>query len=155
MATDTGRPGVSAKRRADFTDEHHHNPRNQRSAIENTSPAAFSGGACRSVLAADRRRLAAARCVPLDCGCADPFRCAVAHRPPLTDGQIDAWAAAARHLITAGLSPIVPIEELRAMWRAGRDRHLAEEIHHHQTREVPPHGAALVPLARTEGNHTH
>jgi hypothetical protein len=36
--------------------------------------------------------------------------------------MVDAGAAAAEHLLDIGLTPILPIEMLRAMWRAGHHR---------------------------------
>lgn len=75
----------------------------------------------------DRRREAAARSVPLDCGCRDPLcRCT---EPPLTEHVLDGWAAAARHILSAGQMPVVPLSVRRALWRRPADRDLAETLH--------------------------
>ncbi|NVN52275.1 hypothetical protein [Mycolicibacterium hippocampi] len=76
----------------------------------------------------DRRRLAAARCEPLNCGCRDPWVCRC-RRQPLSHNQIDAAAAAAEHLECCGLMPIFSDATLRALWTAGHQA-LAERLHH-------------------------
>jgi hypothetical protein len=81
-----------------------------------------------------RRQAAAARLVPLDCGCptgrhSDPLSCLCTF-PPLTDDQLDGWKAAALHVLSTSRIPVLPIEVRRALWRrGGRDRVLAERLH--------------------------
>jgi len=76
-----------------------------------------------------RRRDAAHRSVPLDCGCRDPWPCDCTD-PPLSDRMIDAGKAAAEHLLCRGHTPILEIEILQALWRrGGEDRRLAQHIH--------------------------
>jgi len=68
-----------------------------------------------------RRREAAKRLPPLECGCRDPWPCRC-HGPTVeSDNQIDGWAAAARHLALNGLLPVLPVEAMRALWRRGGD----------------------------------
>ena len=64
----------------------------------------------------------------LDCGCRDICHCTI---PPLSDNQIDGWADCARYVMdTAGCTPLLPLEVLRALYRrGGDDRALAEKIH--------------------------
>jgi len=49
----------------------------------------------------------------------------------LSDNQITAWADCARFILdTAGVTPVLPVEVLRALYRrGGDDRALAEKIH--------------------------
>lgn len=64
----------------------------------------------------------------LDCGCrGDICHCTPA---PLSDHQLDGWADCARFILdTAGVTPVVPVEVLRALWkRGGEDRLLAEKL---------------------------
>ncbi|PBJ42962.1 hypothetical protein BB737_05655 [Mycobacterium avium subsp. hominissuis] len=76
-----------------------------------------------------RRREAAARSLPLDCGCRDPWPCRCTE-PPLDDRQLDSWRDAALHVLRADLVPVLPIEVRRALWRrGGPDRVLAELLH--------------------------
>jgi hypothetical protein len=76
-----------------------------------------------------RRRRAAQRLMPLDCGCADPWPCRCRRADPLTDHQVDGWRAAALDIIEDGHAPIVPVEVVRRLWkRGGRDRELAERL---------------------------
>jgi hypothetical protein len=76
-----------------------------------------------------RRRDAAGRSVPLACGCRDPWPCRCADPPP-SERMVDAGAAAARHLIELGLTPILETAVLRALWRrGGRDRVLAANLY--------------------------
>lgn len=89
------------------------------------------------ICAARRRRQAAARLMPLDCGCADPWTCHCSVRPPLTEPSLSALAAAATHLREMGLLPLVPAEPLRALWRAGWQE-LAEDLADTQIYEPPP-----------------
>jgi hypothetical protein len=64
-----------------------------------------------------RRRQASQRMVLLECGHRDPLcRCL---RPPLSEKQIDAAAAAAVHLLAYGCAPAFDIETLRALCKAG------------------------------------
>jgi hypothetical protein len=76
-----------------------------------------------------RRRLAAQRVVPLDCGCGDPWLCRCT-QPPLSDHALDGWRDAAQHILDCGQIPLVPLEIRRALWRRqGSDRLLAERLH--------------------------
>jgi hypothetical protein len=76
-----------------------------------------------------RRHLAAARSVPLDCGCRDPYPCRCTD-PPLSERAIDGWRDAALHILGTGNVPLVPLEARRALYRrGGTDRHLAELLH--------------------------
>jgi hypothetical protein len=76
-----------------------------------------------------RRRRAAERLVPLDCGCRDPWPCRCS-RPPVSEKTIDAGAQAARHLLDCGQVPLLEIDVLRALWRrGGTDRQLAQELY--------------------------
>lgn len=75
------------------------------------------------------RRAAAARCVPLDCGCADPWPCRCT-RPPLSERTVDGYRDAARHVLGHGSTPALPLEVLQALWRrGGPDRELADELY--------------------------
>ena len=77
----------------------------------------------------ERRRDKANRSVPLDCGCRDPLGCRCTE-PPLSDRALDAWAAAAWHILKLGQMPLVPLEVRRALWRrGGRDRELGKLLH--------------------------
>lgn len=77
-----------------------------------------------------RRREASERMVPLDCGCGpDPWLCRCT-QPPLSERALDGYRAAARHVLDAGMVPVLPIEVRRALWRrGGDDRRLAELLH--------------------------
>jgi hypothetical protein len=76
-----------------------------------------------------RRRHAAARSVPLDCGCRDPYVCHCTE-PPLSEHAIESWRRTALHLLGAGHVPFLPLEARRALWkRGGADRVLAELLH--------------------------
>lgn len=76
-----------------------------------------------------RRRDAARRLVPLDCGCPDPWPCRCTE-PPLSERALDGWRDAAMTLLRAELIPLVPLEVRRALWRrGGADRVLAELLH--------------------------
>ena len=76
-----------------------------------------------------RRRAASWRLVPLDCGCRDPWPCRCTS-PALSDAALDGWRDAANHVLAGGLTPLVPIEVRRALWRRqGADRLLAERLH--------------------------
>jgi hypothetical protein len=77
-----------------------------------------------------RRREAASRLIPLDCGCRDPWTpCRCTRRPPLSEKFIDAGAQAAQHLLDVGYPPLLELEVLRALWRrGGDDRELACEL---------------------------
>jgi hypothetical protein len=80
-------------------------------------------GQCADTLAAQfrRRRLAAARSVPLACcGCRDPILCRC-HDDPLSDlhdrSELMLWAAraASEHLAALGLPPVFDPETTRAL----------------------------------------
>lgn len=77
-----------------------------------------------------RRRAASYRLQRLDCGCRDPWGCRC-HEPPTSEQGLDAWAAAARHIMDAtGCAPVVPPDMLRALWRrGGSDRELAQHVY--------------------------
>jgi hypothetical protein len=78
-----------------------------------------------------RRRDAAHRCEPLECGCRDPWlcRCHDGVRP-VTELQLDGWSAAALHLLDNGLTPALPIDVQRQLWRrGGDDRRLVSGLH--------------------------
>lgn len=76
-----------------------------------------------------RRRAAARRLVPLDCGCPDPWPCRCTE-PPLSEHALDGWRDAAMKLLEADLMPVVPLEVRRALYRrGGADRVLAELLH--------------------------
>lgn len=77
-----------------------------------------------------RRRAAAQRLAPLDCGHRDPWPCRCTE-PPLSDRAINGWRDAAQYVMeTTGRTPLIPIEVLRALWRrGGEDRAFAEELH--------------------------
>ncbi|KLO29576.1 hypothetical protein ABH37_13255 [Mycobacterium haemophilum] len=76
-----------------------------------------------------RRREAACRSVPLDCGCEDPWPCRCTD-PPLSDHALDGWRDAALRVLFGGHVPLLPIEVRRALWkRGGPDRVLAERLH--------------------------
>jgi len=75
-----------------------------------------------------RRRRASQRMMALACGCFDPWP----HRrtePPLSEHELDAWVAAAEHILAEGCMPLVPIEVRRALWRRPADRALALLLH--------------------------
>jgi len=63
-----------------------------------------------------RRRVAASRSVPLDCGCRDPHACRCTQPPP-SAVMVAAGAAAAAHLLKHGLPPLLDIDTARALWR--------------------------------------
>jgi hypothetical protein len=76
-----------------------------------------------------RRRQAALRLPPVDCGCVDPWLCRCS-RPPLSEKMIDAGADAAHHLLEIGFVPFLEPAVLRALHaRAGDGRVLAEELY--------------------------
>ena len=78
-----------------------------------------------------RRRAATYRVEQLDCGCgtSDPWICRCT-QPPLSDRAVDGWRDAATHVRAEGMTPALPIEVLRALYRrGGQDRALAEELH--------------------------
>lgn len=70
--------------------------------------------------ALDRRRKAAHRCEPLECGCRDSWTCWCHDNPELTDRQIEAAINAAEYLLAHKLPPLLAIPVRRALWRAGR-----------------------------------
>lgn len=76
-----------------------------------------------------RRREAAWRLVPLDCGCRDPWVCRCTEPPP-SDRQLDAWRDAALYVLRGHQIPVLPLEALRGLYRrGGPDRVLAEQLH--------------------------
>lgn len=76
-----------------------------------------------------RRRPAARRVVPLDCGCHDPLPCRCSE-PPLSEKSIDAGRDGALHLLADGYVPLLKVEVLQALYRrGGDDRELAELLH--------------------------
>ncbi|MEZ0339784.1 hypothetical protein ACAG25_07345 [Mycobacterium sp. pV006] len=78
----------------------------------------------------ERRRDAAHRSEPLACGCRDPWLCQCRDGvQQVTDHQLDGWSAAALHLLDNGLSPAVPVDVQRRLWRrGGADRVLAQRL---------------------------
>ncbi|MCA2253860.1 hypothetical protein JF710_11835 [Mycobacterium intracellulare] len=76
-----------------------------------------------------RRRHAARRLPPLDCGCPDSWPCGCSE-PPLSDKMIDAGRDAALHVLAGDHVPILEFEVLQALWRrGGDDRELAELLY--------------------------
>lgn len=76
-----------------------------------------------------RRADAARRLLPLDCGCRDPLPCTCTS-PPMSDHVVDSYRDAAQHVLAQGLTPLLPAEVLRALWRRrGEDRRLAQHLH--------------------------
>jgi hypothetical protein len=75
-----------------------------------------------------RRRQAAARSVPLRCGCRDPWPCRCT-QPLLSDNALDGWRDATCHVLRTGCIPLVPMEVRRALWRRPANRELAELLH--------------------------
>lgn len=67
----------------------------------------------------ERRRDAAARSVPLDCGCRDPWVHRCAPEPDPTERTTEAAVHASHHLLDHGLPPLFSIATCRALWRAG------------------------------------
>jgi len=78
----------------------------------------------------ERRRQAAKRSVPLDCGCGtrDPLL-HTCTQPPFSEHALDAWRDAAWHVLETGHMPLVPLEVRCALWRRPADRQLAELFH--------------------------
>lgn len=67
-----------------------------------------------------RRRAAAARCQPLECGCRDPWTCRHHDDDQDDDNQTEAAAQAGDYLLRHGLAPLYGVDRGRALWRAGR-----------------------------------
>lgn len=67
-----------------------------------------------------RRRQAAHRCEPLDCGCRDKWTCRCDDNPEPTPQLTEAAITAAEYLQHHGLPPIFSVAQGRALWRAGR-----------------------------------
>ncbi|OWY81913.1 hypothetical protein D1O33_03430 [Rhodococcus rhodochrous] len=68
------------------------------------------------------------RLPPLECGCVDPWwhRC---NEPGPSQRRTDALTAAAAHLLDVGLTPIMPVDDLRELWRrGGPERRLAATV---------------------------
>lgn len=85
-----------------------------------TSGAASQQPRCTHYIASLRRRRdAAQRVTPLDCGCRDPWTC-TCRDPQPSERMTDAAADAAEYLLHHGLPPIFSIDQGRALWRAGR-----------------------------------
>ena len=78
----------------------------------------------------DRRWDAAARSEPLPCGQhRDPLVCLARRRVVPSARMVDAGADAAAHLLELGLTPVLELEVLRALWRRrGPDRALADDL---------------------------
>ncbi|WP_254072914.1 hypothetical protein [Rhodococcus rhodochrous] len=86
----------------------------------------FHGTSVKAQLA--RRRSAIHRLPPLECGCVDPWwhRC---NEPGPSQRRTDALTAAAAHLLDVGLTPIMPVDDLRELWRrGGPERRLAATV---------------------------
>jgi hypothetical protein len=60
----------------------------------------------------------------LECGRPDPWNY---DELPLTDKQVKGARAAAEHLLACDLTPLMDVDTLRALWRAGH-RELAAEL---------------------------
>lgn len=75
-----------------------------------------------------RRRAAAEQSRKLQCGCRDPWTCR--HYESTTGlNTVDTYAAAARHLLSSGLTPALDLDAMRVLWRRSREgRALVEEI---------------------------
>ena len=87
---------------------------------------------CRSETWTRRRRQAAQRLTPLDCGCRDPLLACRCEPPPepLSERMVDAGADAARHILEIGCVPLLQLEVLRALYRrGGDDRQFAQELY--------------------------
>jgi hypothetical protein len=75
-----------------------------------------------------RRREAARRLPPLECGCSDPWPCR-RFDPPPSSRSVDGYRDAALHLLAEGLIPAPNIKAMRELWRRGRDeQNLARTI---------------------------
>jgi hypothetical protein len=99
----------------------------QSAAPISTQPDACQSNNLRAQLR--RRRDAARRLIPLDCGCTDPWPCRCT-QPPLSDRMIDAGRDAALHVLDTGQIPLLELEVLQALYRrGGMDRALAEMLH--------------------------
>lgn len=83
-----------------------------------------------ALAALDRRRVAAKRSVPLQCGCRDPHECRCwRDQSARTERLTDAARYAAEHILEAGYTPLLDLETLRALWRrGGSDRRLAQRL---------------------------
>jgi hypothetical protein len=102
--------------------------------VDTGKPTAPVGRQCESdawLAGLHRRRVAAARSVPLDCGCCrDPLLPCQCSQPALSVHAVDSWRDAALHIIEQGYMPLVPIEVRRALFRrGGRERQLAGLLH--------------------------
>lgn len=74
------------------------------------------------------RKRASLRLLPLDCGCHDVLGC-LCREVEITDRIVDGWQVASHHLLSMGLTPVVPVEIGRALWRrGGEDRKLVSDI---------------------------
>ncbi|ADG97513.1 conserved hypothetical protein [Segniliparus rotundus DSM 44985] len=81
----------------------------------------------------DRRRDAACRLAPFECGCSDPWRCRCGRGSGEPDGRVvDVAVRAFEHLESHGLPPMVAREDkplLRGMWwQKGPRRGMAERV---------------------------
>lgn len=76
----------------------------------------------------ERRRDAAHRSEPLECGCRDPWTCRCRDSEP-SEHQLDAYQDAAEHLLDLNLLPAPNVVAMRQMWRRGGDtQRLARRI---------------------------
>jgi hypothetical protein len=77
-----------------------------------------------------RRREAALRSMPLNCGCRDPWTCRCRDdRAEFTERHVDGYVSAVLHLLDKGLMPAPNLPAMRLMYRrGGRDRRIASEI---------------------------
>ncbi|MFY2861591.1 hypothetical protein ACOJVU_18050 [Mycobacterium sp. THU-M104] len=74
----------------------------------------------------DRRRRAARRVEPRDCGCSDPWAHRCTDLAP-SEKMVDAGRDAALHLLTDGYVPLLKADVLQSLSRrGGDDRRLAE-----------------------------
>lgn len=76
------------------------------------------------------RRQAAMLCVPAECGCVDPWTCRCKQKKvTVTDHELDGWRDTIAMLLDKGMTPLLDVEILRALWRRGGiDRRLAQAV---------------------------
>ncbi|ADG97878.1 hypothetical protein Srot_1414 [Segniliparus rotundus DSM 44985] len=67
-----------------------------------------------------RRRDAACRLAPFECGCSDPWRCRCGDdEEVLSEFRLDCLAAAYWHVLERGYTPVANWPVLRRLWRRG------------------------------------
>lgn len=102
-----------------------HSSHHATGTAQDTPPSGNTPGASRD----RRRRAAAQRSAPLDCGCRDGWICRCTDHG-ISDIQADAVIAAAETLLALGAPGIFDADQCRAMWRRGR-RDLAVSCHNY------------------------